>query len=59
VNLFIVFAVARLAGVVFTWIWVALTKDYTKPLVYSSVVLSMLPPVGMGIYMIIKGKTCV
>jgi hypothetical protein len=35
----------------------ALTKDYTRPLVYSSVVLSLLPGVGLGIYMIIKGRS--
>ncbi len=56
VNLFIAYAASKLAGVAFTWLWVALTKDYTRPLVYASVVLSLLPGVGLGIYMIIKGR---
>lgn len=54
VNLFFAYAASKLAGVAFTWLWVALTKDYTRPLVYSSVVLSLLPGVGLGIYMVIK-----
>jgi hypothetical protein len=57
VNLFFAYAASKLAGVAFTWLWVALTKDYTRPLVYSSVVLSLLPGVGLGIYMIIKGRS--
>lgn len=56
VNLFFAYAASKLAGVAFTWLWVALTKDYTRPLVYSSVVLSLLPGVGLGIYMVIKGR---
>jgi hypothetical protein len=56
VNLLITFAVAKIVGVVFSWIWVALSRDYTQALVYSSMVLSLLPGISIGIYMFIKGE---
>ncbi len=55
-NLFIAMVAAKVFSVVFTWIWVALSKNYTRFLVYASMLLSLLSPGAFAVYMLYKGE---